>query len=534
VGVSAISTIEQAWALRNSDRAAARSASEHLLSGADVDPRATALAKIVLSYLDYRERRYAQAATSSLEALAVLEANPSDAWLPRLYNTLAIIHFDLGERDTCRAYLARQIQLSHELGDHTYEALGYHDLGLLQGAVDAHSGLATLEQARMLFHTSDDVENEALALYNIANIYQHIGQRELAANAATEALRLLRARGLQGMKGYLRVHLATLKAEAASELGRHSEAQNLLNQARALALQHFPELLPHVQFCQGLLLTSIGEDASARTQFHDALVQIASSGPSELLADCHAALADCYERLGDYQAALGHHRAYAATRERTFIERGEQKVRALDVIHQVETARQAAEAERRRNAELEEYIQELEQLQETLRTISVRDPLTGLHNRRYLTEEGGRMLRYAQRYQTSLCAAMIDVDHFKQINDTLGHHVGDLVLEQLAEVITHMMRSTDVICRYGGEEIALLLPSTSSDDAFLLCERLRTTVEHHDWSSIDSQLQITVSIGLAQDEGGTLADLLARADRQLYASKRAGRNRTSYEQEDAE
>jgi diguanylate cyclase (GGDEF)-like protein len=534
VGVPAINTVEQAWALRNSDRAAARSATEILLTSADANPRATALARVVLSYLDYRERRYAQAATASLEALAVLEANPSDPWLPRLYNTLAIIHFDLGERDTSRAYLDRQIHLSHELGDHTYEALGYHDLGLLQAAVDIDRGLATLEQARALFHASDDAENEALALYNMANIHQHTGQRELAASAATEALQLVHASVAQGMGGYLRVHLATLKAEAASELGRHSEAQGLLDQARALATQHFPELLPHVQFCQGLHLTATGDDAGACNQFENALMQIAPSGSSELLADCHAALADCYERLGDYRAALGHHRAYTATRERTFIETSEQKVRALDVIHQVETAHRAAEAEHQRNIELQRYIDELEQLHATVQAISVRDPLTDLHNRRYLAEEGERLLRYAQRYQTELCAAMIDIDSFKQINDTLGHPVGDLVLQRLAEIITLAMRGTDLIIRYGGEEIALLLPSTSIDDAYSICERLRMTIEQHDWASIHPRLRVTVSIGVAKDNGNTLTELLSRADVQLYVSKRGGRNRTSYGQEEAE
>ena len=161
MGVPAISTVEEAWTLRNSDRAAVRSASEALLSSADVDLRAAALAKVVLSYLDYRERRYEQAAAAGLEALAILEVNPTDPWLPRLYNTLAIIHFDLGERDTSRTYLDQQIRLSYELGDCTYEALGYHDLGLLQAAVDPRRGLATLAQARTMFRASDDAENEA-------------------------------------------------------------------------------------------------------------------------------------------------------------------------------------------------------------------------------------------------------------------------------------------------------------------------------------------------------------------------------------
>lgn len=534
MGDSAIHTVEQAWHLRNSDRASARALSEGLLARSDIEPRVTTLAKVVLSYLDYREQHYQQATATALDALARLEANPADPWLPRLFNTLAIINFDLGERDTSRVYLDRQIRLSRELGDRTFEALGYHDLGLLQAAVDPQRGIATLEHARALFRASNDAENEVLTIYNMANIRQHTGQRELAINATSEALQILRVTSTQGMAGYLSVHLATLKAELASELGRQHEAPRLLEEARSMAIQHFPELLPHVQFCQGLHLAAIGNDAAAQIEFDNALAQLAHSGSAELLADCHAALADCYERLGDYRAALRHHRAYAKTRERTFIEASEQKVRALDVLHQVETARRTAEAERQRNAELQHYIHELEQLHATVQAISVRDPLTGLHNRRYLSEEGERILRYAQRCKTELCAAMIDIDSFKHINDTLGHPVGDLVLQRLAEILASAMRATDLIVRYGGEEIELLLPSTGIDDAYSICERLRLTIEQHAWSGIHPRLGVTVSIGIAKDDGNTLAELLSRADTQLYVSKRAGRNRTSYKREATE
>lgn len=526
--ISAISTIEEAWTLRNRDRAAARRASATLLASADADARTIALAKVVLSYLDYRERQYEQATAAGLEALAVLEANPTDPWLPRLYNTLAIIHFDLGERDTSRAYLDLQIRLSHQLGDDTYEAVGYHDLGLLQAAVDPDRGLNTLAQARAMFRAHNDPENEALALYNMANIYQHAGKQDLAAHHAGQALEILRTSAMQGMILYLFIHVMTLQAEITSALGNHSAAQGLVNEAHSLALAHFPELLPHVQFCQGLHLAAIGDTSGAIAQFEAALAQISPAGQHELLADCHAALADCHERRGDYRAALSHYRAYAAMRERIFVEDSEQKVRALDVIHQVDIARRAAETERQRNAELQHYIRELEQSQSALQAISLRDPLTNLYNRRHLIEEGSRLLHHAQQYQISLCAAMIDIDHFKHINDNLGHQMGDLVIQKVAEIIIGALRSIDFITRYGGEEIAIVLPSTDIEAGFITCERLRTTIEQYDWASLHPCLRVTVSIGLAGDDGSTLSELLARADAQLYMSKRAGRNRTSY------
>lgn len=522
-----IGTLEQAWSQRNRDRAAVRATAEALLADAHTDRRTAALARVVLCYLDYRERRYEQAATAGFAALAVLEVDPADPWLPRLYNNLAIIHYDLGERDASCAYLDRQIRLSQQLGDHSCEAIGYHDLGLLQAAVDPRHGLATLAHARTLFHAHGDDENEALVLYNMANIHQHAAEGEQAAAYAHQALQLLHTRGIDGFGFYLAVHLWTLTAEIATTRGRYDEARGLLDEARNLATSRLPELLPHVCFCQGLYLVAAGDDQGAAAQFEDALAQLGSAGSYDLLADCHTALADCKERLGEYRAALAHQRAYSSLRERVFKESGEQKVRAIEVIHRTEIVRRAAEAERQRNIELQRYIHELEQLQARLRALTLRDPLTGLYNRRYLTEEGARLLAYARRHQTGFCAAMIDVDRFKQINDTMGHSIGDLVLQQLADILRQGVRSSDLIARYGGEELALLLPSTGPNDAFNVCERLRTLVELYDWSAIQHGLRVTVSIGLAEDTGGTLAKLLDSADIQLYAAKGAGRNRTN-------
>jgi len=283
-----------------------------------------------------------------------------------------------------------------------------------------------------------------------------------------------------------------------------------------------------VQFCRSRHLIAVGDYAEAIAQIQATLAQIGPSGHKALLTHCHAALAECNEQMGDYRAALAHYKAYAAAQESTFNETNEQKVRTLGVIHQTEAARRAAEIERQRNAELQHYIQELEQLQAALREISLRDPLTGLYNRRHLIEEGKLQLLHAQRHQSDICAAMIDVDHFKRINDELSHQIGDLVLKRLAEIISQGIRIIDIAARYGGEEFSVLLPETHIDDAYITCERLRATVERHNWASIHPKLQVTISIGITAGDGSALLDdLIARADGQLYAAKRAGRNQTS-------
>lgn len=166
-------------------------------------------------------------------------------------------------------------------------------------------------------------------------------------------------------------------------------------------------------------------------------------------------------------------------------------------------------------------------LQETLRHQSVRDPLTGLFNRRYIEETGARELARAQRQDQPVSALMLDIDHFKQFNDVHGHAVGDAVLRRLGSVLTHQFREEDIACRYGGEEFLVLLPGCAPSMAMERAESLREAVGHLLVAAPDTQgLTVTVSVGAASTAqgSGALAELISCADQALYAAKRAGRD----------
>lgn len=166
------------------------------------------------------------------------------------------------------------------------------------------------------------------------------------------------------------------------------------------------------------------------------------------------------------------------------------------------------------------------------------DVLTGWHNRRYLAMRINEELARAQRDHTSLVCLMLDVDHFKQVNDNWGHSAGDAVLRELAQRIETQVRISDIAARYGGEEFVVLLPNTEVESATLLADRVRTAIAE---SPIElpcgETVSITVSIGIAivqpaEDESDlkTVGDaLIARADVALYAAKSAGRNRVIVE-----
>lgn len=180
------------------------------------------------------------------------------------------------------------------------------------------------------------------------------------------------------------------------------------------------------------------------------------------------------------------------------------------------------EAQQRAHRQMLEYKEQLEQSVAELKRLSSIDTLTGLANRRTFNERLQAEFERSARYGTDLALVMIDLDHFKHVNDRHGHQVGDQVLSVFGALLNKSRRHSDTLARYGGEEFALILPNTSIECACRQGERLREQIRQHDWPCGE----LTVSIGVAGRlyEDSTMA-LLQRADRALYAAKKAGRDR---------
>ncbi|MBR7800647.1 GGDEF domain-containing protein [Undibacterium fentianense] len=162
-----------------------------------------------------------------------------------------------------------------------------------------------------------------------------------------------------------------------------------------------------------------------------------------------------------------------------------------------------------------------------LNTLATTDSLTGLLNRRSFEKQAQRELQYSKRTNLPVSLLVIDVDHFKRINDESGHLAGDEVLRQLAQLMTNAVRTNDYIARYGGEEFCILLPNTQSEQAHILAERIRILFSQLDIAWHDKKLTCTVSIGVTDSSAGIeeFESLLSTADQAMYAAKRAGRNR---------
>jgi diguanylate cyclase (GGDEF)-like protein len=161
--------------------------------------------------------------------------------------------------------------------------------------------------------------------------------------------------------------------------------------------------------------------------------------------------------------------------------------------------------------------------------LALTDPLTGLQNRRSLFELGRVEFARARRMNRPFCCMMLDLDRFKQVNDTYGHPVGDQVLREFASRCKSSVREMDLIGRYGGEELIVLLPETDRKTALQVAERLRATVAATPVKILDKEISVTTSIGVAtQDENTTqLETLIARADQAMYIAKHRGRNQVA-------
>lgn len=188
-----------------------------------------------------------------------------------------------------------------------------------------------------------------------------------------------------------------------------------------------------------------------------------------------------------------------------------------------------------RTIELEKANGEKERLIAVMRERSIRleresqeDPLTGVANRRCFTQRLAAEMEVALAVGRPLTLAVADLDHFKIVNDQLGHTVGDQALRESASLMRRLCRQTDLVARIGGEEFALILPGMTRESAIGFCEDLRQAVESHDWSAVHAGLGVTISIGLSQWDGSAeVAELLQAADTQLYSAKRSGRNQVA-------
>lgn len=175
---------------------------------------------------------------------------------------------------------------------------------------------------------------------------------------------------------------------------------------------------------------------------------------------------------------------------------------------------------------------ELEKSNQKLSEMSFEDSLTGLHNRRYLFDVVDNEISRAERYGRQFSLLLFDIDFFKKVNDSYGHHAGDSILREVSDILRQLKRKTDIAVRYGGDEFVVVLPETDLDQAMTFAERLRANVVGNCSLVNNKKISITISVGVTNYIVGRtitpLEFLIDVADKALYDAKNMGRNRVSF------
>ncbi len=399
-----------------------------------------------------------------------------------------------------------------------------------------------LEQARAL--GNDEEVLRAVNNLTAAGINGYYDYR--AAGRMEDAQRLLengRRHGEQALQMVKRVgddyRLAVTQGNVAELLGLAGEYEASYALSREIVAlcrrngYRAPELRTRYNIGEILLLEGRVDEAIA--ELEATLAELKPDDQETTHLRVHSALYRAYKQAGRYEQSLRHCEAYHAMEYRRAISQREAQARLMVNRVEVELARSeneraqmAVELERLKTRELQAQNRLLAQRAAALERDTREDQLTRLGNRRRVDEDLPRMVERAHQGGRSLCLAVADIDHFKQVNDSFGHAVGDQVLRIVANAFRARTRAGDLVARVGGEEFLVAFSDTTPEVAQRICERLRAAVEQHRWSGLRPGLRVTISIGLAQlQPGETALQLLERSDALLYEAKNAGRNRVS-------
>lgn len=448
--------------------------------------------------------QFAEALKYLFMSLEMAEAAESPRATAYALGNIGAVLADLGDSRHAVEYHLRALGLIRLCNDtdQSLEGAMLTSLGrLLAQSGHTREAVARLEQARDIAHRRGRASDTGAALLGLGLAWQQAGEFERAERLLLEALLILRRAGHRRSE-----------AEALLALGR--------NRWRQGAAPAAVELLT-----QALSLTEPLAAEQVSGQLHHLLSQI-------------------HEAHGRFEPALRHFQAFYACQQRIHGEESQRRVNAMLSRAELERAQRDTELERRRGDELanaldeareadrqkQDLLAQLSQQSDMLRQLAREDGLTGMANRRWLDAQLSRERERARRYRHPLSLAMIDIDHFKSVNDRFSHRIGDEVLRRVGQALRDACRSGDIIGRYGGEEFLLVLVETPLAVAGAVCEKLRRLVAGLDLSLLHPDLrQVSVSIGVAGDAADPVAhDLVADADAQLYRAKREGRNRVCW------
>jgi diguanylate cyclase (GGDEF)-like protein len=502
------------------------------------DPRGRADVLNGIGNVHWRRGEYADAMRCHLRALEIQRGLGDRLGEGTSLNALGNVSYHLGDYGQALDYYQDSLKVRQEIGDRVGVAYCLNNIGNIHGQLgESRRALEYMLEALSIKEGADP-QAAGISMLNVGSAYAELGDDDKALEYMERAAVRLRETGsLDGESTCLRdigrVH------ERRGEFGRALECYRAsLETTRALGARTYEaETLIRL----GALRVRTGEGDAGLADLHAALEIVSELGARPQVYSAHEALTEVYEGRGELDRALHHYRAFHTAWRDVFNAETNARIKSVLVRAEVQQAQREAEILRQKNDELTAAYGRLREADEEKAGLVARlreqaaelerqtreDALTGLSNRRHLDTLLSTEWERALRFGRALTVAMVDIDHFKDVNDRFSHAVGDEVLRTVARILRENTRGVDVVARYGGEEFCLILVETRADEAARLCDRLRGLIADHDWSAIRAGISVTVSIGVAGlHEGADAPDaLLAAADVRLYAAKHAGRNR---------
>ena len=527
-------------ALDNEDHARARACTEQAMAGAQAAGLKAQLVRAheLAATLAYRDSDHALALRHVIKA-STLAQETGDAFLSaRVASVSALVSWSTGDCEGALRELEAALPAALEGDDPELLFHTTNRLGALYSALDdPQTGLHWHQRALQTSRLLPTRRQEALALGNIGARELEIGQhhqeegRAEAAHQAFEASiqhsrQAMAIAEASAMPRLQQTYMPNLGAALAG-LGSTDEALEVLERHRALAQAVGESLSPlYSAAAMARIHLGRGDIAQARQAAEEGITQGTGRGSLNALDDLYLIASQIEEKAGNFALALAHYKQFHDVRTQQALDSANLRAKVMAVRLETETARAEAQRERLRAHSLLRSNEELTERAQTLSRAALLDPLTGLGNRRHLDIELVRLHAAAHAAREPLCAALLDIDQFKLVNDQHSHAVGDAVLRRVGAILQAHCRGGDLAARYGGEEFLIAFPGVDMARALAVCERLRITIDQEDWSDIAPGLRVTISLGLHDLAAShALAEGMAEADRRLYAAKSGGRNR---------
>jgi diguanylate cyclase (GGDEF)-like protein len=502
---------------------------EHALGDPAVNDAQTARARQLLASHWLRLGEFEASVRNGLLALDYFTATGDQLAESMVHCSLALAFHETALEEPALSHVLGALEAARGCGNATAEFWALSRSSMVHQALgDAERSIQLGRQALRLAETLDDPEAAFAASNNLGDACLEIARAQRAAGEdASESLReglactrVAVAHALEQRHAFYETIARTNLVGYHIELGEFADARSQAAQAKAIATAHrYRNLAVNNDAQLAEVARAEGRIDLACTMMNAQLADPSVAEDAALKVKLHRQLYEMHTDAGRFREALEHHETLhllmlGLTRQTAGLQS-----RMLINSLGIEQARHEAE-----KSQLEAEMQRIraEEFDKQANT----DPLTRLPNRRALDRQLPAMMGEAFERGEPLCAVMIDMDNFKEVNDSHGHAAGDAVLTTMAGILGAATRSTDLAVRVGGEEFLLVLGNTDLDQAVQICERLLAEVRAHPWGVLTAGLACTASVGLALlARGESVSRWLGRADAALYEAKAGGRDR---------